>query len=205
MGFVGDQKEVPISNSTVGSRIDPVRGIKSGSSRGFRLPPPAKFRSGHLPVNATSGEVDDSASNSDNDGSSDSEVYGGRYSLDSSPQDNRIPNGGAQRYGNLTYRGPGYGSASDYTYSEVSSSRETVFGRPGVVRDPLVGRAGNVKQKGFTEDESSDSAASSEFSTTHGGSVNGAVPTFQSHVSEGYASSVPSRMKQNAAQKVCNG
>ncbi|KAJ1416369.1 hypothetical protein SESBI_17325 [Sesbania bispinosa] len=204
------REEVPFSNSTLRSRNDPITGIKGASGRGFGLPPPSKFRSGHLPANAIPvstvipAETGDSASNSGNDDSieSEEEVYGGRYSLDSSPQDHRAPNGAARRYGNLTQRGPRY--ASDYTYSEVSSSRETLVGRPGPVRDPLMRAAANVRQSGFTEDDSSDSAASSEFSTTHvGGSINGPLPRSRAYVSEGYASSVPSRMNvQSAVKKI---
>lgn len=181
--------------------------MKSGAGRGFGLPPPSKFRSGHLPANAIPvstvmpGETGDSGSNSDNDDSieSEEEVYGGRYSLDSSPQDRRVPpNGAARRYGNLTR--PRY--ASDYTYSEVSSSRETLVGKPGTVRDPLMRGAANVRQSGFTEDDSSDSAASSEFSTTQvGGSINGALPRGRTYLSEGYASSVPSRMNVKSTTK----
>ncbi|BAT81923.1 hypothetical protein VIGAN_03183600 [Vigna angularis var. angularis] len=203
------EKEVPISNNALRSRNDPISGMKSGAGRGFGLPPPAKFRSGHLPANAipvstvVPGETGDSASNSDNDDSieSEEEVYGGRYSLDSSPQDRRIPNGAARRFGNFNQRGARYGS--DYTYSEVSSSRETLVGRPGTVRDPVMRGAANVRQSGFTEDDSSDSAASSEFSTTQvGGSINGALPRSRTYLSEGYTSSVPSRMNvKNAAEK----
>lgn len=180
-----NQKEVPFSRSGFRPRIDPISGIKSGNSRGFGLPPPAKFRSGHLPSNAMPlssslrGEIDDSGSNSGDDGSTGSEDEGGylgRYSLDSSPSEIRVSNGTsttAQRYGNgsLTQRRPRY--ASDYTYSEVSSSRETLVGRP---RDSVVKKNGNVRQSGFTDDdeELSDSASCSEFSTTQvGDSVNG--------------------------------
>ncbi|KAI4307474.1 hypothetical protein L6164_030656 [Bauhinia variegata] len=193
------EKDVPFSNSNLRSN-----GIKSGSGRGFGLPPPAKFRSGHLPASAipvsTSIRVekDDSATNSDNDATTDSEgeIYGGRYSLDSSPQDHRVPNGTTMRYGNLTHRRPRYGS--DYTYSEVSSSRETLMGRHGVVRDPVARGAANARQDGYTEDESSDSAASSEFSTTQVASVNVTVPKTKAYVSEGHASSVPSRMNRES-------
>lgn len=181
--------------------------MKGGGVRGFGLPPPAKFRSGHLPANAipVSTMADDSGTNSDNDASDDSEgeVYGGRYSLDSSPQDHRVAGGAAQRYGNLRQMPSRYGS--DYAYSEVSSSRETVAGRPGVVRNRFMRGNGNVMQSNFTEDDSSDSAASSEFSTTQVGSVNGTVPRTRAYVSEGYASSVPSRMNvKHATEKVCN-
>ncbi|XP_057725923.1 uncharacterized protein LOC130941436 [Arachis stenosperma] len=194
------EKDIPISSSTLRSRNDPISVVKGGSGRGFGLPPPAKFRSGHIPANAIPVSSINSGSNSDNDDSIDSEeeVYGGRYSLDSSPQDPRVPNGAAGRYGNLPHRAPRYGS--DYTYSEVSSSRETLVGRNGFVRDPLLRGVRKVMHSGFTEDESSDSAASSEFSTTQVGSINGAVP--RNRASEGYASSVPSRMNtQSAAEK----
>jgi len=175
------------------------------------LPPPSKFRSGHLPSTAIPvsrtipGDVDESGSNSENDMSTDSEeeVYGGRYSLDLSPPDDRIPNGTtAHRDGNLRQRRPHY--ASDM-YSDVSSSMETVVGRQGHVAERLVKGNGRypVGQYGYTEDESSDSAASSEFSTTQVGSINGAVPRARAYVSEGYASSVPSRVNmESAAEKV---
>lgn len=209
------EKEVPISNTGLRSRNDPISAMKSGAGRGFGLPPPAKFRSGHLPANAipvstaVPAETGDSGSNSDNDDSieSEEEVYGGRYSLDSSPQDRRVVDGAARRYGNgnLTQGGPRY--VSDYTYSEVSSSRETLVGRPGTMRDSMMRGASNVRQSGFTEDDSSDSAASSEFSTTQvGGSINGALPRSRAYLSEGYASSVPSRMNvKSAAEKPQNG
>ncbi|KAE9615218.1 hypothetical protein Lalb_Chr04g0252951 [Lupinus albus] len=201
------EKEVPHFNTGFRSINDsPINGVKSGSSRGFGLPPPSKFRSGHLPASAIpvstvlQADTGDSFSNSDNDDSIDSyeEVYGGRYSLDSSPQDLRAPNGAARRYGNFAQRGARGGS--DYTYSEVSSSRETLVGRRGVTRDPLV-RTAHVRQSGFTEDESSDSAASSEFSTTQVGSINGTVLRNRTYVSEGYASSVPSKMNVQSAKE----
>lgn len=178
------------------------------------MPPPSKFRSGHLPSNAIPvsrtlhGHADESGSNSENDMSTDSEeeVYGGRYSLDSSPQDDRIPNGTtANRHGSLAQRRSQY--ASDSMYSDVSSSMETVAGRQGHVAERLVKGNGRypVGQYGYTEDESSDSAASSEFSTTQVGSINGAMPRAKAYVSEGYASSVPSRVNmESAAEKVCD-
>ena len=187
--------------------------IRSGG-RGFGLPPPSKFRSGHLPASAIPvsrtipGEVDASASGSDNDMSTDSEedVYGGRYSLDSSPQ---LPNGSAaRRYGNHLKKDSQY--SSDYTYSDVGSSMETVvgIGKHRHMAERLVGTgvAGRypVGMNGFTEDESDDSAASSEFSTTQvGGSINGGVK--RNRFSEGYASSVPSTVHvERTAEKVCS-
>ena len=135
---------------------------------------------------------------------SDEEVYGGRYSLESSPQDERVPNATAHRYGNPVQRQARYGS--DYMYSDVSSSMETVVGRRGNLAERLVRGNGRypVGRNGYTEDESSDSAASSEFSSTQVGSINGAVPRGRAYVSGGYASSVPSQANvDSAAEKVC--
>lgn len=214
LGSVSNLKEVSFSNSNLRRRINPITNICSGGGgRGFGLPPPAKFRSGHLPSNAIPvsrtipGDVDESGSHSDNDMSTDSgEVYGGRYSLDSSPQDERIPCGTtAHRYGNPAQRPPHY--ASDYMYSDVSSSMETVAGRQGHVAERMVRGNGRhpLGKNGYTEDESSDSAASSEFSTTQVGSINGAVPHTRAYVLEGYTSSVPSRINmESSAKKVCN-
>ncbi|MBA0720799.1 hypothetical protein Golax_008402, partial [Gossypium laxum] len=189
--------------------MDPITNIRSGG-RNFGLPPTAKFRSGHLPVTSTTLSVDEESA-SENDVTTDSEedtVYGGRYSLDSSPQDERIPNGTAQRYGNMAQRRPRYTTASDYTYSDVSSSMETIM---GARRGSLEGRLGRGNGRypgrdGFTEeDESSDSAGSSEFSTTQVGSINGGIPRGRAYVSEGYASSVPSGVNVgSAAQKDLN-
>ena len=193
--------------------MDPITNIRTGG-RNLGLPPPAKFRSGHLLATSTtlSGDVeDDSASASENDVNTDSEedtVYGGRFSLDSSPQDERLPNGTAYRFGNPTQRRPRYATASEYTYSDVSSSMETLMGgRRGNLGERL-GRGNGrypVGRDGFIEeDESSDSAGSSEFSTTQVGSINGSILRSRAYVSEGYASSVPSRINvESTAEKVC--
>ena len=165
------------------------------------MPPPSKFQSGHLsgviPVSRSiPGDADDSGSASDNDLTTDSEeeVYGGRYSLDSSPQDDRVPNNAtSQRYYSSVY--------SD----DVSSSRETT-GRGNVIVAERVMRGANrypVGRNGYTEDESSDSDASSEFSSTQVGINNGIRHHAQAYGSEGYASSVPSRVNaESAAVKV---
>ncbi|KAJ7958937.1 Pesticidal crystal cry8Ba protein [Quillaja saponaria] len=206
------EKDLAFSNSNMRPRIDPIIGTRGNGGRGFVLPPPSKFRSGHLaenaiPISTTIPiDVDDSGSNSDNDVGTESEeeVYGGRYSLDSSPQDHRVrvPNGAAHRNENLAQRQPRYGS--DYTYSEVSSSRETLVGRHGFPGERLTRGIGKypIRLNGYTEDESSDSAASSEFSTTQVGSINGTVPPTRAYVSKGYASSVHSSLnKESAAEK----
>ncbi len=60
-----------------------------------------------------------------------------------------------------------------------------------------------VSQYGYTEDDSSDSTTSSESSTMQVGSINGAVPWARAYVSEGYASTVQSRLNmESAAEKV---
>lgn len=217
MGFVVNQKkEVPFSaTSNLRPRIDPITHIRSGSGgRGFGLPPPSKFRSGHLPSNAIPvsrtipGDGDESGSASDNDRTTDSEdgVYGGRYSLDSSPQDERIPSAtSAHRYGKPSNGQPHY--SSDYMYSDVSSSMDTVVGRHKPVTERLARGSEKypVGGNGYAEDESSDSAASSEFSTSQaGGSINNAVPCSRAYASEGYASSVQSKRNLGStAEKVC--
>ncbi|KAK9270559.1 hypothetical protein L1049_026140 [Liquidambar formosana] len=204
--WVREQKEVPLSMSSTGRRIDPVTNIRNGG-RGCGLPPPSKFRSGHLPSGAIHvsrvipRNADDSGSGSDDDLTTDTEeeVYGGRYSLDSSPQDDRIPNGAAHRYGDPSQRRAYY--ASDPMYSDVSSSMETVAGRQGNVAERFVRGNGRyqVRQNVYTEEESSDSAASSEFSSTQVGSNNGAMPRTKAYVSEGYTSSAPSRVNGETA------
>lgn len=182
------EKQVPYSNSNLRPRIDPIT-----HRRGFDLPPPSKFRSGHLPTTAIPlsrtlpRDAEESASASENEMITDSEddVYCGRYSLDSSPQDQRIP-----PHGNSAQRHARY--ASDYGYSDVSSSRETIFGRERNVGGRFV--RGSERTVYTEEDEEeSDSAASSEFSTTQVASVSGASGMRRrANVSEGYASSVAS-------------
>ncbi|KAK1396035.1 Pesticidal crystal cry8Ba [Heracleum sosnowskyi] len=209
-GSVNNKKEVPMSMSSQRPRIDPVSSARTGS-RGFGLPPTSKFRSGHLPdmipVSRTIPRQydDDSRSESENDMSTDSEeeVYGRRYSLDSSPQDDRVTSSAAtRRYSNPAERRVQYGSDSMYS-EDVSSSRETVGrGRGGVV-DRLMKGANRypVGSNGYTEEESSDSAASSEFSSTVRRSDIG-LPGSKAYLSEGYASSVPSWInKQSASNK----
>ncbi|XP_023535679.1 uncharacterized protein LOC111797041 isoform X1 [Cucurbita pepo subsp. pepo] len=206
------ETDVTFGTSNLRSRPDPITGVRAGTgARGFGLPPPSKFRSGHLPASAipvsrtVSSHVDESASASENDMSTDSEadVYGVRYSFDSSPQHNRVPNRSNYRYGNSLQGRPKNGS--DYFFSDVSSSRETLVGAHRQMPERMWSKNGRypTKQNGYTEEDSSDSAVSSEFSTTHvGGSINGALPRNRDSIaSEGYFSGLPSRMDVGNAPK----
>lgn len=185
--------------------MDPISGFRGG--RGFDLPPASKFRSGHLPSTAIPvsralpRDGDGSVSASDDDITTDSEEEDsrGRYSLDSSPVNPRIP----VRNGNPVQTRGRY--ASDYVYSDVSSSRETIFGRERNVVDRLLRQSGTSVVYTEEDAEESDSAASSEFSTTQVGSISGASGMRRRvYTSEGYASSVTSHANvQGAAQKVC--
>lgn len=202
-GSAAKQKEEALSVSNQRPLNDPILNIRN-SSRGFGLPPPSKFRSGHLPVGAIPvsraipGEADDSGSGSDNDITTDSEgeVYGGRYSLDSSPQDGRV----AYRYTKPPERRSQY--VSDM-FSDVSSSRETIGLVKGHFGDKILSGNGrySVGKNVYTEDESSDSAASSEFSSTQVASNSGTVPPNKAYASEGYTSCVPSRVNVEGASK----
>ncbi|KAF8023348.1 hypothetical protein BT93_F0754 [Corymbia citriodora subsp. variegata] len=204
-----------LPHSTLRTRMDSVVGTrKGGGGHGFVLPPTSKFRhlaAGAIPVTSTvRRNAEDSGSGSEDDEGTDSEeeVYGGRYSLGSSPRDERVSHGKAHGSRNPLQGLPRY--ASDYMYSDVSSSVETIVGRKGQIRGKG-DRRYPVRQNGYTEDESDDSAASSEFSTTQVGSINGTIPRSRAYGSEGYASSVPSRVNtestamKDSARKMQNG
>ncbi|XP_031492844.1 uncharacterized protein LOC116259261 [Nymphaea colorata] len=166
------------------SRYDPAHTNRKGVGS-FGLPP-TKLRSVHLPH----GDVEDSGFGSETEATSDSEedVYGGRYSLDSSPQDevqwyqkhnrgsalNIMPKGmDSRNTTNLRQQS----NSDDNTYSDVSSSLETMArhcSRTNVHSSPAhpaerpgtrVARYEN-QQNEYTEDESSDSAGSSECTRT---------------------------------------
>ncbi|XXG86523.1 hypothetical protein AAC387_Pa11g1398 [Persea americana] len=186
-----------------GSRINSIHTVRSGIG-GFGLPP-AKFQTAHIPISRPIHvDAEDSGFASDMDVSTDSEeeIYGGRYSLDSSPQDdkvNRVPNGNgngnAGRFGNSNLRQQNY--MSDPVYSDFSSSRETI-GRQQQVRGtkgvgPGVGRY-PVGEDDYSEDEASDSPRSSEF-PTHMGNKRGEIPSRVNYRSDGYSSGVPLQTK----------
>ncbi|KAJ9567728.1 hypothetical protein OSB04_003694 [Centaurea solstitialis] len=178
-GSNNPKKEVPFFASNQRARIDPISSRNGG--RGFGMPPPSKFSTGHLPGVAPisqvfPGEAANSGSENDMSTDSDGEVYGGRYSLDSSsPQDDRVPPSG-NRYYDPVQRRPQYHVYS----SDVSSSRETTGGRGRgsvVERFMMRGTNKNHLSSVYTEDESDDSRASSEFSTTQKIRVNGDIPS----------------------------
>lgn len=203
-GSSNHRAEAPFSATGQRPKMDPLSSIRNGGGRGVGLPPPS-FRSSHLsgviPISRViPGDVDDSRSASDNDMTTDSdeEIYGGRYSLDSSPQDDRVPSSTtAPKYQDpVSRRVPLY--ASDAMYSDdLTSSRETLGRGQRHVADRLKGGANrySVGNSVYTEDESSDSAASSEFSTTRVGSKNGSAQPARTCVAQGYGSSVPSNLK----------
>ncbi|KAI7754526.1 hypothetical protein M8C21_028896, partial [Ambrosia artemisiifolia] len=155
-GSNNPKKEVPYYVPNQRSQIDPVS--SRNGNRGFGLPPASKFRSGHLPGVIPMSQVlpgEDTTSASDNDMSTDSEeeVYVGRYSLDSSPQEDIV------FQSNRSYD-PSRVRPRYHVYSsDVSSSVETMGARrinKNRVRNSSI----------CVEDESDDSNGSSEFSTT---------------------------------------
>ncbi|XP_023750462.1 uncharacterized protein LOC111898824 [Lactuca sativa] len=165
------KKEVPYFMSNQQPQISPISSRNMG--RGFGLPPPSKFRSGHLPgivpiSQVLPGEDTDSASENDMSTDSEGEVYGGRYSLDSSHPDDIVPP--SSRYHDPLQMRPQYHVYS----SDVSSCVETMGSRgKGNVVDRFKGiekNQCNVRNSVYTEDESDDddddSRGSSELSTT---------------------------------------
>ncbi|KAF5185958.1 pesticidal crystal cry8Ba protein [Thalictrum thalictroides] len=183
------------------------------TGRGVGLPPPAKFRSGHLSSGIISmprvlhEDPEDSGFGTDIDEITDSEeeVYGGRYSLDSSPQNDRNTRGLGQRKGVVLSKKPHYGS--DSMYSDFSSSRETIEKGQGNASERIGVARGRghryvVGQQEYTDDESSDSAMSSEVESTRVGSNTYSVRQAETYTSDGYTSGVPSRVNvKTSAEK----
>lgn len=128
--------------------------LQSDSVMGMRyrgnsssLPPVSRFRSGHMPAGMTVNRVTDNLSESDMDTCSDSdgEGYGARYSLEASPQDDKVPSGSAK-----------FGARSD-SASGLGNYLERQGGRGGVF---------SAAHRGFADDESTESVSSSEVSST---------------------------------------
>ncbi|KAG8373426.1 hypothetical protein BUALT_Bualt11G0023000 [Buddleja alternifolia] len=108
------------------------------------LPSVSRFRSGHMPnVNRVTDNISDSDMDTCSD--SDGENYGASYSLEASPQDDKIPNGGTKHNsgGFVNSRG-GFG---DY-----------------LERNGVGLSAGN--RRGFVNGDSSESVSSSEANST---------------------------------------
>ncbi|XP_076884501.1 uncharacterized protein LOC143533654 [Bidens hawaiensis] len=157
-GSNNSKKEVPYFVPNQRSRFDPI--TSRNGNRGFGLPPASKFRSGHLPgpgvipiSQVLPGEDTNSASENDMSTDLDGEVYGGRYSIDSSPQDDRVLPG--TRSYDPTHVRPRYHVYS----SDVSSSVETMGAR-------RTDKNRVTNNNAYVDDESDDSNGSSEFSTT---------------------------------------
>uniref|UniRef100_A0ACD5Z5S1 Uncharacterized protein n=1 Tax=Avena sativa TaxID=4498 RepID=A0ACD5Z5S1_AVESA len=162
-----------------------VRGAGAGAG-GLGMPPPEKFRSGHLPRASVPASVlrTSASSASDMDESSDVEeeleVCSGRYSVDSSPRlRDEHPRRTAvplYRYANVPAQQSYYSSDG---YSDLSSSRDTAL--PRAKPRPQQARAAAYVE----EEEYSDSAGSSEFSSQPVGRTNGVASNFKGG---GYAS-----------------
>ncbi|KAF5765638.1 hypothetical protein HanRHA438_Chr15g0718351 [Helianthus annuus] len=159
----GSGNEATHSMTNQRARIDPVS--SRNGSRGVGLPPPSKFKSGVVPLSQVLPRDDTNSTSEDMSTDSDTEVYGGRYSLDSSsPQDDRVPSVSNNRYHDPVQRRPQYHVYS----SDVSSSVEMTRNRN--VGDRLRGaNRYDVRSSVYTEDESDDSVESSEYSTTQVG------------------------------------
>ncbi|KAK6150355.1 hypothetical protein DH2020_015287 [Rehmannia glutinosa] len=93
---------------------DSVIGLRyRGNSLG--LPSVSRYRSGHMHSGMNVSRVTDNLSESDMDTSdSEGERYGARYSLEASPQDDKIPNGGARQNIFLNSHSSDAGSSANY-------------------------------------------------------------------------------------------
>ncbi|XP_048629453.1 uncharacterized protein LOC125601132, partial [Brassica napus] len=131
-----------------------------------RLKSPApKVLNGNESASAPVPDADATASEDDMSVNSDDDV-----SLDSSPENSRVSSGVGRSYGR---------NSSCYTYSEVSSSRDTL----------VVAARGQTEPRYDTdteeEDESTDSASSSQFSppaAANGRRIDGGVSRVETHL-----------------------
>ncbi|XP_071692886.1 uncharacterized protein [Rutidosis leptorrhynchoides] len=173
-GSNNPKKQVPNFVVNEQTRINPISARNGG--RGFGLPPTSKFRSGHLPGVVPISQVLPSASENDMSTDSEGEVYGGRYSPDSSPQDDRLP----ASSNNNRYYDPARMRPQYHVYSSDVSSIETtgVSGRENVFDRSNMSGSNKTRVRDGTcteeDDESDDSRGSSQFSTAQVSSrVNG--------------------------------
>lgn len=193
-GSNNPKKETPPSTSNQRTRFDPI--TSRNNSRGFGLPQPSKFKNGVVPISQVLPRDDTNSTSEDMSSDSEGEVYGGRYSVDSSPHDDRVPSGSSNRHRDHdpVKRGPQYHVYS----SDVSSSIEM-----RKVSDRLLMRGGdryNVRSSVYTEDESDDSR-SSEFSSTQVGASMENLPHKDSYVSDGYSSYVSSHVNGDTSSR----
>ncbi|KAG6474431.1 hypothetical protein ZIOFF_068366 [Zingiber officinale] len=197
-------REGHASATSVHPRMDQFGNFRDGG-RGLGIPPPEKFRSGHLPLgsipmsHAIPTRVD-SQSGSDMDETSDAEaeIYGMRHSVDSSPVDEvsgrRVPIG-TFRPSAFSNRSTGLGSTQNYYssdgYSDISSSVDTTRKQPQQTRKLV--QSEYMKEED-EEDGLSDSGRSSEFSSQVERHNTGATAPLRSgYVSESYSCNVPQR------------
>jgi hypothetical protein len=162
-------------------RMDPLRAVRTAAGRGgLGMPPPEKFRSGHIPraaVPLSRGSLrsDDgsAASGSDMDELSDTEeieVCSDRYSVESSPlRDDISRRRAVPLYRYATVPGQQSYYSTDDGYSDLSSSRDTALPRPKIQQT----RRLQARAVGYVEEDYSDSAGSSEFSSQVEGRSNG--------------------------------
>jgi len=185
-------------------RMDALRAVRGPAGRGgLGMPPPEKFRSGHMtrgtavPLTRSSLRSDDgsAASGSDMDESSDNEeieVCSGRYSVDSSPRRDDVTRRTAvPLYRYATMPGQQHYYSTDDGYSDLSSSRDTAL--PRAKAQPL--RRPHASVVGYVNEEYSDSAGSSEFSSQVEGQSNG-VTSKGGYASE-YSHTGPARREVN--------
>ncbi|XP_048233125.1 uncharacterized protein LOC8267056 isoform X2 [Ricinus communis] len=126
-------KRKDVSNFIITEKLssEPFGHMKMGGGGGFGLPSPAKFRSGHMAFDAipvsraipVRGKSGGSGSDMDTSSDSEDEVYGDQYSLDSSPQDDKISNIVASRHTSPMKRNGNYNvdELSDSCYSTKGS------------------------------------------------------------------------------------
>ncbi|XP_071728759.1 uncharacterized protein [Rutidosis leptorrhynchoides] len=180
-GSGNDINELSQFTSNQQTRIN--RMTSKDRTRSVGLPPPSKFKSGVVPLSQVLPRDYANSTSDDMSTDSDTEVYGGRYSLDSSsPQDYRAPSVSNNRYNDPVQRRPQYQSYS----SDISSSIEATRAKEkGNVADRLMMRGANryhVRSSAYTEDESDDSLESSEYSTTQvGASIENLPPRKDSY------------------------
>ncbi|CAL5365202.1 unnamed protein product [Camellia sinensis] len=185
---ISKKKDSPFSMSPQKLQSETIFGLRNyGRAGGYGMPSPAKFHSGYLPSRVipvspaipVGGNGGGSGSDMDLSSDSDDEVYGARYSLDTSPQDDKIYNGTGPKSTNSVVRKINY--ANDPVHSELSSSRDRIERKQGHCLEKL------------GDDESSVSVASSEATSTLFRSNNDSVGHQGRCSSAGYYPSVHSQ------------